>query len=164
MRFPMTMTEAERALCKELAACGEGRDDLKGIMARYSELAFGGYRTRYEYPTSERFEQGRADLLHSLEDFHIVRAFLRPVPKWDKFNRRFTSYTWKHHVEAWAGTYISNGAFIAGALSLGFRIDRADNTPNAFLSIEAKYGKPGMLLPLHAQEAACSDLGQGRRR
>ena len=154
MRFPMTMPAAERALCKELAARGEGRDDLERTIARYSDFAFGGYRTRYEYPTREQFEQGRVDLLHSLEDFHIVRAFLLPVPKWDKFNRRFTSYTWKHIVERWAYEYISNGSLIVAAISLGFRVERVGDTPNAWLNIAAKYKLPGQYLPLLAQETA----------
>lgn len=39
-------------------------------------------------------------------------------------NTKASSYGLKHTVETWAGEYISNGAFIAAAQRLGYRIHR----------------------------------------
>lgn len=48
------------------------------------------------------------------------------------------SYSLKHTVERWSGTYISNGAFIQAALNLGYRYKRF--RPNAIFNMSFPQG------------------------
>lgn len=47
-----------------------------------------------------------------------------------------SSYSFKHRVEDWADTYVSNGAFIQAALNLGYPIKVIDDGPNAYFGIK----------------------------
>ncbi|MGI3902535.1 MAG: hypothetical protein ACRYGP_16595 [Janthinobacterium lividum] len=55
-----------------------------------------------------------------------------------ELNLRSTSYGLKHQVEhamraaGERGIYVSNGMFIAAALTLGFRVEQIARTPNAW--------------------------------
>jgi hypothetical protein len=51
---------------------------------------------------------------------------------------RPTSYGFKHLVKRWAGRYISNGAFIAAAIELGYKWRRVMNGPNAIFALRMK--------------------------
>ena len=48
------------------------------------------------------------------------------------------SYTGKHVVEECAGHYISNGAFIAAALSMDLLCTQEKNSPNAVIGVSQK--------------------------
>lgn len=45
-----------------------------------------------------------------------------------------SSYTYKHVVEKWANTYISNGAFIQAAVNLGYKYKQVG--PNAVFKMK----------------------------
>lgn len=50
--------------------------------------------------------------------------------------RRRSSYGYKHDVERWAGSYVSNGAFIEAATRLGYTTVRTDErSPNAYFNL-----------------------------
>lgn len=53
-----------------------------------------------------------------------------------RYNNSHSSYGLKHKVEEWAGTYISNGAFIFAAHSLGFPVKVIENGPNAYFGMK----------------------------
>lgn len=52
-------------------------------------------------------------------------------------NSKTHSYGMKHIIEDWAGVYISNGAFIAAAIDLGYRYKQPQGTksPNAVFNM-----------------------------
>lgn len=52
-----------------------------------------------------------------------------------------TSYGWKHVMERLTKTYVSNGAFIAAALFLGFPV-KPNDTPNPTIGIKRKSSDP----------------------
>lgn len=51
---------------------------------------------------------------------------------------RKDSYGFKHEIENWYGTYISNGAAIVAALRLGFPVKHIPSTPNCLIGVSAK--------------------------
>jgi hypothetical protein len=67
------------------------------------------------------------------DEVDICNAWLRAHAKPTKTIRHdHSSYGYKPAVERWAGTYISNGAFIVAALAQGYRAERTDyGTSNA---------------------------------
>jgi hypothetical protein len=79
---------------------------------------------------------------------------LRPIRS---INWRRTSYDYKHMVESWgkrrekAGdpvpVYVQNGSFIAAAVGLGYRVERAnlilEPAPSSFLGFTGRYGPSG---------------------
>ena len=52
-------------------------------------------------------------------------------------NNSYTSYHWKHAVEHWAGTYISNGAFIKACIDHVIPIKKINGSPNAHVAISS---------------------------
>ncbi len=51
-------------------------------------------------------------------------------------NNQYSSYGMKHLVEDWAETYVSNGAFIAAAIDLGYRYKQGQaKSPNAVFNM-----------------------------
>jgi hypothetical protein len=69
----------------------------------------------------------------ALREVAICIAWLRKVPITRRLCPFANSYRLKHEVEAWAGTYVSNGALIAAALGLGLQYRRVG--PNALLPL-----------------------------
>ena len=49
-------------------------------------------------------------------------------------NTKVSSYTWKHVVERYCNSYVSNGEFICAALHLGYKMRKSDG-PNAWFNI-----------------------------
>lgn len=78
-------------------------------------------------------------LEQSLQQFSTCQDWLSLVVKTRSFNLNYTSYSYKHMVERWADLYVSNGAFIAAAIALEFKIKRIHSkSPNVFLPISSK--------------------------
>lgn len=74
------------------------------------------------------------------EQFEIACAYLEALGRPLRgFNTRFGSYGFKHLAEQWAGEYVSNGAFIAAALALGFRFRQdAGDGLNCTFNLQAR--------------------------
>lgn len=99
--------------------------------------------------TRERFDAER-DLMTDpdhLGQFRRALAFLLVcVDRRRELNQRSTSYGMKHQVEhamraaGERGVYVSNGMFIAAALTLGFRVEPIARTPNAWTNAFPKKG------------------------
>lgn len=71
-----------------------------------------------------------------------AKTFLSKLEKTISVNRRCRgSYGLKHDAERYAGTYISNGALIAAAVELGFRVSPIAKSPNAYLGYTTKSWK-----------------------
>ena len=67
----------------------------------------------------------RVDLANRLHEIAACADWIRRQRTLKSFNRRHTSYGYKHYVERWfdvrgAHVYVSNGSFIAAAIGLGF--------------------------------------------
>lgn len=76
------------------------------------------------------------------EEVALAKIFLSKLEKTTSVNRRCRgSYGLKHDAERYAGNYISNGALIAAAVELGFRVSPIAESPNAYLGYTTKSWK-----------------------
>ncbi len=66
-----------------------------------------------------------------------ISTFIEPRKT---LNDKTYSYGMKHIAEDWAGSYVSNGAFIAAAIDLGYRYKQAQGkkNPNAIFNMSLK--------------------------
>lgn len=130
-RIETSHEEAEailsRALDLEPLLCAEGLDVFD---AR-------GKRARREYSDAELVD-GREYLAEHLEEVAACADWVKKQARARSWYTRSTSYGFKHVVERRFKLvdeylYVSNGAFIAAALGLGWEARRAEgNTPNAY--------------------------------
>jgi hypothetical protein len=106
---------------------------LADVMARNPDLTIDGL----DGHRRSDFCDLRSALLSEsgVREFEIARTWLSEVPRRTVPNRDCDSYLVKHVIEAWAGTYVANGACIAAALSLGIQIRPCPSGINAWLGI-----------------------------
>lgn len=71
-----------------------------------------------------------------VKQFELCLEFLSQCGKSRKINPRHSSYGLKRYVEDATGQYVSNGAFIAAALYLGFAIQ--PDGPNCSINISER--------------------------
>jgi hypothetical protein len=117
------------------------------VVTRYPELTdfgFGvwGERIRHLSPAEREaeFKVNRAKMFEerSLRQFLHARDWLQGQQKRKTINQWGTSYGLKH-VAAHDVGYITNGVFVAAAVSAGFQIERAGTlSPNAYMSISTR--------------------------
>ena len=97
--------------------------------------------------TRERFDADRirmTDVDHLAQFRRALAWLLVCVDRRRDMNRRSTTYGLKHQVEhairaiGERGVYVSNGMFIAAALSLDFRVEVIHGTPNAWTDAHPK--------------------------
>lgn len=96
--------------------------------------------TRFGFGEYERpfvaTEKRRSDLLAAIAEIDHARAWLQTQQPRLTLNPRRSSYGLKHIAERAAGSYISNGAFIAAAFLEGWTVKRIPGgNPNARLNI-----------------------------
>jgi hypothetical protein len=126
------------------------RDAIAEILlavTRYPELTdFGfGVGNQHNLTPAEREEKFRINRAKMFEDrsllqFIRARAWLQEQGMRKTLNRRGTSYGLKH-IAAHDIGYVTNGIFIAAAVSVGFEIERAgtwQQSPNAYMNISTK--------------------------
>ena len=128
----MTREEAERA--------------IDAVMREWSDLTCWGF----SHPNVEGFAKERAQLRNEGISYFIRAVeWLRHIPKRKTVN--FGSYWLKHQAERWSGDYVSNGALIAAAIHLGFKVEHIDGTPNALINVAGWNKWPS---GFHAADAA----------
>lgn len=72
------------------------------------------------------------------EEIRACRLWLRRrARKLKTINHKANSYVLKHWMHSETGAYAGNGAFIAAALSLGYRVHH-ERGPNAFFNMGLK--------------------------
>lgn len=120
--------------------------DLKRVLQLYpdpTKFGFGVYKGNRLSPAErrEKFRKCRTEMYDStsLDGFERAREWLVRLTKTRAITRCYTSYGLKHVAEADIG-YVSNGIFIAAAISAGFNIERCG--PNAYLNIRPKAWRP----------------------
>ena len=93
---------------------------IRAVLEKHPTLTANGF----DVSTRKGFQACRDHLLHSQgrEEFEAARDWLSRVPKVQRC--RYSSYFLKHCAEEWSGEYVSNGAFIAAAFCLGFKVSR----------------------------------------
>jgi len=64
-------------------------------------------------------------------------------------NMRRSSYGLKHVIEKWAGTYVSNDAFIEAVKLTGIPHKQLKNSPNIAVAISERSIKSVSLIPRH---------------
>lgn len=127
-------------------------EDLISIVDKVPNLTWKGFRHNSFFDRDLSPEQ-REDMFrsdrnylkeHCLKEFELACQWLNNCSKIKNINRRHGSYTLKHYVERWArkngieDNYVSNGAFIAAAFYMGFKVVPIVNTPNAYFNISQK--------------------------
>lgn len=114
----MTREEAERA--------------IETVMSEWPNLTCWGFSS----PMDDGFAKARDELRSDGISYFIHAVdWLRHIPKRKTVN--LGSYWLKHQAERWAGDYVSNGALIAAAIHLRFRVEREAGAPNAFINVAA---------------------------
>ncbi|TAJ82888.1 hypothetical protein [Reyranella sp.] len=121
---------------------------LKAILSQDPALSANGFRTNDPRLSLEEnrsnFDASRQCMLgiDYVEQFVRAWEYLETLEKSKSVSRRRTSYGYKHNAEQFHkaanpgdDNYVSNGMFIAAALSLGFSVKRDGNGPNAFINI-----------------------------
>jgi len=131
--------KAHEFTTKELA---DAEREIERIAAREPYLTDFGidvHRSHYRSPREyrEAFTLDRALLFHpmSLADFIRARTWLAQWPKTRSINQMGTSYGLKH-IAAHTIGYVTNGVFIAAAISAGFRCQAAG--PSARFNISSR--------------------------
>lgn len=113
----------------------------------------GGYLRGHGRINIKDFERGREDLKEQLRGFQLCCRWLALYRRRKTVNFSIgTSWKLKHVVEAWAGEYVSNGAFIAAVIHLGI-VYRPD-FPNIHLGISGEL----------VEEAEVTACGNGSSR
>ena len=110
------------------------RKRIEKVLREYPNLDINGFDSPYDRSNRE------AKLLdeHSVNGFLLCEQWLNIVDYNRTFNKRFTSYRYKHLVEKWADFYISNGIFIVTALANKIEIKRPSWGINCYLKISQK--------------------------
>lgn len=117
------------------------KKQISGVIAKYPTLnsfGFGAFEQN-KLSFSEKnakIAEGQNRLLDGAEEVAFVVEWLQDVEKTKGITQR-TSYGLKHDAERSRGAYISNGAFIAGAVIAGFKIGCTDG-PNCCFNMSLK--------------------------
>jgi hypothetical protein len=106
---------------------GEARAAIQAVLEKHPDLTCNGF----ERPDDEGFEQRRADI--PIEAFKRSVAWLSHVPKIKRGGA--SSYRLKHVAERWSDSYIPNGAMIAAAVYMGFRIEPLPSHINVLIGV-----------------------------
>lgn len=115
-------------------------ETLKRILVKNPGLCANGWEAAFE-----DFDRSRAHMTspHGVEEFGRALAFVEARCRPTKaITTHAGSYGYKHMAENWhrrelgdtADCYVSNGAFIAAALALGYRHQRLPGSPNCLFN------------------------------
>lgn len=125
--------------------------DLEKVLSENELLGLNGFYSRW-WPRSDRdwrvasCESRDQWLLsdYEFQQFYWAAEWLARCGRRKTINETSSSYNLKHEAEESAGHYIANGALIAAALHLGFKIKPASNNygPNVLLNITAQRYRP----------------------
>lgn len=115
-------------------------------LTRFGVGIFEQSERRHEQGTAwlkARIAEGQAELGLRLDEVAIAADWIKLQVPTATVNTRCTSYTYKHDVENWKAkggepAHVSNGAFIAAAIGLGFKFKIQDDGPNVYFAFSAK--------------------------
>lgn len=119
------------------------RGDIAAVLGRFPELNYAGMglfergRSLTESQRREELQAGRDRLLERAEMCSRCCRWLSDVTRTRAVNRRRTSYEWKELAEGKVG-YVTNGAFIAAALHLGFPVETDSDSLNVLIGISER--------------------------
>ena len=99
------------------------QNDLEQVLEKHLLLGADGFHSCMD----KELRKDRHQLLSYLDQCNRVETWLMGVHRRKTVNKRFTSYGLKHRVERslpqGQDNYVSNGAFIAATLHLGFNCE-----------------------------------------
>jgi hypothetical protein len=111
----------------------EAKSAVETVMANWPNLTCWGFAEA----RSESFSEARAQLRsEGLSYFLRAAEWLSHIPRHKTPN--LGSYFLKHQAERWTGDYVSNGALIAAAIHLGFKVEPIQGTPNALINVATR--------------------------
>lgn len=114
------------------------RKRIEKVLKEYPYLDFNGLYSPYN--SDDR--QTKLLEKHSVNGFLLCEQWLKIVDYNTTFNKKRSSYRYKHLVEKWANFYISNGTFIVAALANQIEIQEQIEGINCYLKISEKSVKP----------------------
>ena len=129
------------------------RDDVAQILANTPDLnaeGIGLSNIHGRLASADRaalVRQNQESLLNDLESCNRAYRWLRSREKLKSINKKHSSYELKHMTEKEVG-YVTNGAFIAAAIYLGFTFEANGDSPNVWLNISEKSLKNPILTAL----------------
>lgn len=125
--------------------------DLDRVVTSNPELGDTGFRYNSHWQRDmskeerlQAFEAERNRLKGNYKEFSLCCEWLEGCDSRKTVNKKFESYGLKHYVERWArrrginDNYVSNGAFIAAAIHMGFNHEPIFDSPNAYFNISSK--------------------------
>jgi len=111
----------------------EAEKSIDAVMSEWKDLTCWGFSRL----GAEGFEKARAELRTEGASYFLHAIdWLGHIPKRKTVN--YGSYGLKHQAERWARGYVSNGALIAAAIHLGFKVKRVPGTPNALINVAGR--------------------------
>jgi hypothetical protein len=119
------------------------KEAIVQVMAKEPLLTQSGFFQGWRWPRDVReatLRERREAMLtpYAIDEFERSCEWLKRQPRTKNLNRRAgTSYGLKHEAEKEVG-YMHNGMFIAAAIACGFKVERDDNGPNAFMNISVR--------------------------
>jgi hypothetical protein len=117
--------------------------DIQAVIDRLPRLTYLGIGVFDErkLPAEERqakFLELQRTLLDSEEECTRVCGWLAPMGKTKTMNPHHSSYRLKHLAENATGDYVSNGAFIAAAIHMGFPFTIVEGSANVDFGISER--------------------------
>ena len=114
------------------------RKRIDKVLKEYPYLDFNGLHSPYD----GNDKQTKLLEEHSVNGFLLCEQWLNIVDYNTTFNKKRSSYRYKHLVEKWADFYISNGTFIVAALANQIEIQEDNQGMNCYLKVSEKSVKP----------------------
>ncbi|MCL6271075.1 hypothetical protein M3P05_14190 [Sansalvadorimonas sp. 2012CJ34-2] len=120
------------------------RASLESVMADYPTLTDTGFLTKYNSDSRtweeyhHKLAERREALCQAIESYRETMIWLRCIEPLPSINEEAHSYRMKHHAEHSIQRYVSNGTFIAAALTCGFQMKRCpDSSPNVWFNMSS---------------------------
>jgi hypothetical protein len=121
-----------------MAMLGSERMTVTQLQDKFGPGGFGPNGFDYSW---SRVKPNKAWSTDMVEQVQVATAWLSLCGRRKTVNRKVSSYTLKHECERWAGRYVSNGALLMAAHSLGFAINQISYGPNGWINI-SQVGRP----------------------
>jgi hypothetical protein len=119
------------------------QDAIKKVIDKIPNLTnfgiglFEGGKRFTEIEKELELKKGQEELLKRTVEFEKICHWLSKKEQRNSINTRISSYGLKHIAEKEIG-YVTNGSFIAAAVSYGFAYRISANSPNALFNISDK--------------------------
>ncbi|HYH64920.1 MAG TPA: hypothetical protein VD866_09525 [Urbifossiella sp.] len=128
------------------------RANIEAVLTILPNLTHCGVGFPRQYPGDPPFDEARdrASLLESADACEKSCRWLGTVVRVERINHRRSTYGLKHIMQRETGEYVTNGAFIAAAIHMGFKWRVLPGEINVLLGVSERSlkGRPRPCSPL----------------